>query len=810
MIRAALTKSVAVALLGGLVAAIYVYPANKLVLSVLLGIYACLLWVRPQWWLFAVPALLPVLDFAPHTGWFFLEEYDLVLLTTAALAYWRCGGNKPDASPPAFLKFLFAVVLISAAIAMFIGLLPLQKVDVNAFSSYFSHYNSLRVAKGYLWALLFLPLLCASAGKQMHNIHRFFVPGILTGFVAEGLVFIVERYLFPGLTNFSSDYRPTASFSAMHTGGAALDAYLALTFPLVSLWLIDTKSQVLHLLGLAILMLGCYVGFTTFSRDVYLAYAASVVIIAGLVSLPKLRHGRVQWRQLLIAAVIIAVLAVLLTHVFASSGYRGLAASLCVLVMAFAAGAAELRMRDPGITFMGALALIAINVAMFYLLRDAPLPGMLKAPYGAFLATAGVAVAGSVMLLQSAAAMKDRGLMLVFCAFPALCLGAGLIAFHWGGSDAIPAIAVLIGAAVAIAIALRLMPQRTLRLERDTAGFAALCAIVFATAIPVSSSYYLGSRFSTVSDDLSVRLSHWREAIDMMSPHVSTSLFGMGLGRYPDTYFWNNTHDETPGTYSYGEESNRAYLRLRAPQYAIGYGEVIRMLQHVNLTPNSAYKLAFDVRRMDGNTEFGISVCERWMLYPQNCVNAPVHLMPADGNWHHYELTWNSGALGRRVGPLPMPTQLEMSCFGANSYVDVSDLSLTDLASGTELLRNGSFAHGNDGWFFSSDRNHFPWHIKNFWVNEYFETGALGLMTITLLICYVAIQLLQRGLRGDLPAAAYLASLTGCMIVGLFDSIFDVPRLTLLFFLIVFTASLRPVATFADKPLRTSFKRPEV
>jgi hypothetical protein len=648
-----------------------------------------------------------------------------------------------------------------------------------------------------------------TAGKQMQNIQRFFVPGILVGFVAEGSVFIAERYLFPGLTNFSSDYRPTASFSAMHTGGAALDAYLALTFPLVSLWLLDAKSHLLHTLGLAILLLGCYVGFTTFSRDVYLAYAASVIIIAGLTTVPKLRHGRLQWRQLLIGAIVIAILAVLLTRVFASSGYRGLAASLCVLVIAFAGGATELRVRNHAIVIIGALALGAANLAAFYLLRDAPLPGLLKAPYGSFAATAGMAIAGSVLLLQGVTVMRDRGLMLVFCAFPALCIGAGLIAYHWGGTEALPAIALLIGAAIAITVALRMIPRSAIRLERNTAGLAAFCAIVFATVIPVSSSYYLGSRFSTVSDDLSVRLSHWHEAIDMMTPHASTTLFGMGLGRYPDAYFWSNTHDETPGTYSYGEEGTRAYLRLRAPQYAIGYGEVIRMLQHVDLTPNSTYKLAFDIRRTDNNTEFGLSVCERWMLYPQNCVNAPVHLMPADGNWHHYELTWNSGALGRRIGPLPMPTQLEMSCFGANSYIDVSDLSLTDAASGAEMISNGSFAHGNDFWFFSSDRNHFPWHIKNFFINEYFETGALGFIAITLLVCYVAVHLIARGLRGDVPAAAYLASLAGCMIVGLFDSIFDVPRLTLLFFLLIFTACLRPMEIPVTKPLRTSFKRPE-
>jgi hypothetical protein len=36
----------------------------------------------------------------------------------------------------------------------------------------------------------------------------------------------------PGLTNFASDYRTSALFWEMHVGGAALDAWLMLSFPL--------------------------------------------------------------------------------------------------------------------------------------------------------------------------------------------------------------------------------------------------------------------------------------------------------------------------------------------------------------------------------------------------------------------------------------------------------------------------------------------------------------------------------------------------------------------------------------------------
>src|ERR1043165_9798555 len=91
MMQLLLRRGTALAFFGLLLAAASVYPAPKLLVAVLLGAYMALLLWRPQAWLVAVPALLPVLDFAPWTGWFFLEELDLLLLATCAAGYWALG-----------------------------------------------------------------------------------------------------------------------------------------------------------------------------------------------------------------------------------------------------------------------------------------------------------------------------------------------------------------------------------------------------------------------------------------------------------------------------------------------------------------------------------------------------------------------------------------------------------------------------------------------------------------------------------------------------------------------------------------------
>ena len=117
-------------------------------------------------------------------------------------------------------------------------------------------------------------------------------------------------------------------------------------------------------------------------------------------------------------------------------------------------------------------------------------------------------------------------------------------------------------------------------------------------------------------------------------------------------------------------------------------------------------------------------------------------------------------------------------------------------------MRNGGFSKANDYWFFSSDRNHFPWHIKNFFVNTYFEMGVLGTLSLGLLLLYGAGQLALRGMLGELPASVALAAMVGFFMVGMFDSLFDVPRLTLVFFLVLLGALLMPARAPGAKKRR--------
>lgn len=805
MIVTALRRAFALLLLGALAWGVARYPANRALLAAGLGAYAALLWSRPALWLLVVPALLPVFDLTPWSGWFFFEELDLALLLTVAFGYWRGPAARRVPPLPLSAPFRLALLLVgaSAALAAWIGVRPLAPLDANAFANYLSPYNSLRVAKGFAWAFLLLPMMRRDAGVD-HNLQRYFVPGMLLGLAGASLAVVWERALFPGLLNFSSDYRPTAPFSAMHTGGAALDAYLSMAFPFVACWLLAARSNRQLALALLLVVLGGYAGLTTFSRGVYLAYACSAALICAQLILRRRRQGRLDWGRTLLGGAAALAAAALSQQVFGSGGYRGLLAGLGLLgAGALLAASPRRALSLPGLGLLAPL-LLAAEVALYHYLRQNAAAGTDKGAYLAYALCAGLFALGALLARRGAATRGGvAGLTLAAAAFPGLALAAALVADHWGGTAADGDILPLI----AFALALPLLRWRRARplwtLSRHSVA-AGLCGVIgLAIVIPLVGSYYLGSRFATTSGDFEIRLAHWREAVTMMAGDGFTQAFGMGLGRYPETYLWNNHHGERPPTYRYATEDGRAFLQLSPPHYQAGYGEVLRMLQHVDVRDGGVYRLSLDVRRRDNATALSLAICERWLLYRQSCTAAPLTLLPADGGWHHYAVTLST-ALGQRAWPLRAPTQLEISAAGGNAVLDVANLSLTELASGRELLSNGAFAQGNNRWFFSSDHSHFPWHIKNFGVNLLFEMGWAGVAAMTLLLLTLVGQLLRRSLRGELSAGIYLASLAGVMAVGLFDSIFDVPRLTLLFFLILFAAALRPRAPAPSRPVAGS------
>lgn len=253
--------------------------------------YATLLWWRPGLWLVWILALLPLLDLTPWTGRLYWTEYDTLLLMTIGVGYLRLRSRTlPALSRPA--KLLLALFALSAAISLGIGLWPLGALDQNAFASYTSSYNALRVAKGLLFALLFIPLL-AREWNEPARASRRLAFGMTLGITAEVLYVLWERVTFSGLFNFETDYRITGSFPGMHVGGAYIETYLAVGLPLVALWAWQQRHMGVTALAVGLYGLGAYSVMVTFSRGGQAAFAlATLIILFGFVRLALIDRAR--------------------------------------------------------------------------------------------------------------------------------------------------------------------------------------------------------------------------------------------------------------------------------------------------------------------------------------------------------------------------------------------------------------------------------------------------------------------------------------------------------------------------------------
>lgn len=294
-----INKAMAIAGFLTLICQLFKYPGSSVILSIVLLLVAIVVYRYPSAWLVLIPALLPISNLAPWTGRLFFTELDFLVLTIITISYW-CGKTvSPFRTIRLSAMLLLGCYAIFYLISALIGLLPLQPLDDNAFSHYYSHYNSIRIAKGLFWSLCLLPIL---AYHQIRNkkTDALLTYGVLTGLSLTAFIAIWERIVFTGLLNFDTDFRITSSFFSMHTGGAHLDAYLLLCMPFISFLFTDSKNKIIsRILALIIFSSSFYTLLVTFSRGSYIAFVVSFfILLFGLIICGK-QMLKKKWPKLL-------------------------------------------------------------------------------------------------------------------------------------------------------------------------------------------------------------------------------------------------------------------------------------------------------------------------------------------------------------------------------------------------------------------------------------------------------------------------------------------------------------------------------
>lgn len=322
--------------------------------------------------------------------------------------------------------------------------------------------------------------------------------------------------------------------------------------------------------------------------------------------------------------------------------------------------------------------------------------------------------------------------------------------------------------------------RRTPQLRRGVAALV-LVGSVLVVAMPIFKGSFAQARMSQVGADVGLRLAHWQDGLRMRAPDRTTRLLGMGIGRYPETHYWQSSEEVRAAAYRLETENGNTFVRL-------GTGGAIYMEQVVAVEPQRQYLLSLDARAIQPDASLKTWVCEKWLLASYDCFSQAIELGKELGVWRHYELYVASGDIGNGRWYTRRPVKLALSNPNHKSAVDVDNVHLQN-ADGFDLLTNGDFSHGLDRWFFTVD-DYWPWHMESLPLTILFDQGWLGLVAIGLLVALALGRAAGRALRGQFSAAAILASLAGFLAVGVVNSLIDTPRFLMLFLLLLWFGSL--------------------
>ncbi|MFZ1810533.1 MAG: VanZ family protein, partial [Candidatus Nitrotoga sp.] len=338
-------------------------------------------------------------------------------------------------------------------------------------------------------------------------------------------------------------------------------------------------------------------------------------------------------------------------------------------------------------------------------------------------------------------------------------------------------------AAYGIAMALSLLAVMTTSgnqvriwsFKRGMAAFA-LIALVLAVAVPIFKGPFTQARMSQAEADMGIRLAHWSSALQMRDPGWSTALLGMGIGRYPETYSWRSK-ESLAATYRLGSETGNIFLRL-------GMGSPLYIEQFVTIEPHSNYLLNLNARSDQPNTQITVSICEKWLLTSARCAFKLIDVT-GNGQWQSLQANLQSDEVGS--GPWYAARPVKLSIYNSNTQtnavIDVDNVRL-QAANGDDLLTNGAFSLGLDRWFFTVDNDR-PWHIWSLPIQVQFDQGWLGLVALSLFVAFGLWRAGRNAWRGDAMAGAILASSVGFLVIGIFDSLVDSPRILMLFLLLI-------------------------
>ena len=703
-------------------------------------VYFIALFFLPRLWLIVLPLAMVCLDLATYTGRFLFNEYDLLFLVT--IAFGLLSGRFSLAGVglgwPVWLIGSYCLVVFSGFSAWNVFISPPEVIGSNPY--YLPEYGY-KVIKGMLWALMLVPIWFNLLHRDRHKTLSWLVLGQCIAAFMLGFVILWERgtlgvvlsgspwyHIVSSLLDLSSSYRTTGIFSDMHTGGEVVDGVILLLLPTVLYGISQGASSTLRVLSLMAFASLAYCTMVGFTRTTYVSFFMGIVAFVVLYVLSHRREGSMVKGIPYWLLAITAIVAFPVAYFsFSLAGSYGVASFAILMISAYIGG------------------------QLF--------------PRNRWLAIGLWVVVGSGCLLLAISAHFDS---------------------RWVDRSAGSAIVLASLLLLVYLTASFLFVRSVNQSEFNKLLLVALLVMMPSGFAIAFGGYKFNERMENVSKDMETRIAHWESVIQSSAPGLLVSTFGNGAGSFPANYVYRFPDAVSDiGSYVVNQSGQEAYLRM-------GPGEDLAFGQRVSVEPDRVYKLKIKIRS-EGKGKIVAFLCERNLIFASNfianCHTSTIRFDGVGGGFIEYSGELNSGKVGQKHWMFRWPTTLYLKNFSKDTLVDIDDVYFG--AQGQQLLENSMFLNGTDNWFFYNDFAHLPWHIKNTYLQSWYNYGWVGfILFLTMAVATIIVAVKRRG-NIELPVA-FASGIIAIGVFGVFGSPLDSSRVSWLFYFYMFASLMWP------------------
>lgn len=316
---------------------------------------------------------------------------------------------------------------------------------------------------------------------------------------------------------------------------------------------------------------------------------------------------------------------------------------------------------------------------------------------------------------------------------------------------------------------------------------AAMLMALLAVTYPIITGPFATARLALVKQDWNTRLAHTEHVIQLGRDHGGSMVFGQGLGRFPADNYWAHQGASPPNQ---KVAVHRFLVDVSESQLQLGSGAGLYLDQAIRLGTGQHVDLELLARASGPNGVLSVSICSKWLLSSDNCVQQTLSVTEESGGWQRLSAQMQTSGLGKREMWRSPFIRMSLSNAG-DARIDIEQISLRD-AKGSELLLNTDFSAGSDHWNYTSD-DHLAWHAKNMVLAIWFDMGWAGVIAFGGLLVLALVRSGRGAWAGDRLAQALFAALVGLLVVSVFDSVMDEPRFLLLLLVLAWLGALGPL-----------------